>query len=262
MALIRDDAICIRHWDWSETSQTVTLLGRESGLIRGIAKGAKREDARFSGGLEILTRGEVLAVSRPTAQLATLTAWDLQETFPALRTSLRAFYCGMYFADLVQNLVSESDPHPALFDEMVGALRGLGAGVGEERSLLRFQWSVLTEAGYRPELEEDVASGGPLAEASTYAFRPGQGGLSRDPTLEAPGSPSQTAQGPAWRVRSDTVRLLRGLSAGSRETVAAALPESLDRANRLLAMYVREILGRQPAAMEGVFALAMKNPGR
>jgi DNA repair protein RecO (recombination protein O) len=234
VALVTDDAVCIRHWDWSETSQTVTLLGRKTGLIRGIAKGSKREGARFSGGLEILTRGQVLAVARPNAPLATLTAWDLQETFPALRSSLRAFYCGMYFADLVQNLVSEHDPHPVLFDELVGALRDLNEPGGEERALLRFQWSVLNEAGYRPELDEDVTSGGRLTEAVTYAFRPGHGGLSRDPALEGPSpGPLQTAQGPAWRVRGETVRLLRALASGSRETVASALPESLERANRL-----------------------------
>jgi DNA repair protein RecO (recombination protein O) len=271
VALLRDDAVCIRHWDWSETSQTVALLGRESGLIRGIAKGAKRENARFSGGLEVLTRGEVLAVARPGAALATLTSWDLQETFPAMRRSLRAFYCGMYFADLVQHLVSEGDPHPALFDELLTALRGLDTPDGAERALLRFQWGALSEAGYRPELDADVATGGVLAEAPSYGFCPGQGGLSRDPALAGPagggrngGRPeaAQTAQGPVWRVRSDTVRLLRGLSAGAAETVSAALPESLDRANRLLALYVREILGRQPAAMSGVFAHALGVPAR
>lgn len=260
MAVLRDEAVCIRQWDWSETSQTVTLLGRETGLIRGIAKGAKRENSQFSGGLETLTRGELLAVTRPSAQLATLTAWDLQETFPALRRSLRAFYCGMYFADLVQHLVSEADPHPVLFDALVDSLRGLEDVGGEELALLRFQWAVLSEAGYRPELDSDVTTGGPLIEASSYGFRPAQGGLGPDPALSS--LPLQTAQGPVWRVRSDTVKLLRGLSVGAPEALGSARPDSLDRANRLLALYVREILGRQPAAMPGIFADAFKVPAR
>jgi DNA repair protein RecO len=249
---LRDDAVCIRHWDWSETSQTVALLGRETGLIRGLAKGAKRENARFSGGLEILTRGELLAVSKPGAGLATLTSWDLRETYPALRRSLRAFYCGMYFADLVQHLVSEGDPHPALFDLLIQSLRQLDEPAGPEKALLKFQWGVLSEAGYRPELDQDVLSGQALDEAPTYGFRPQQGGLSRDPAAETKGAAQ--AAGAVWRVRGDTVRLLRGLSGSPLEAAASARPESLDRANRLLAMYVREILGRQPAAMSCVFA--------
>ena len=42
MPTISDYAICIRRWDFSETSQTVSLFTRESGIIRGLAKGAKR----------------------------------------------------------------------------------------------------------------------------------------------------------------------------------------------------------------------------
>ena len=51
-----DQAICIRHWDYSETSQTVGLFGRTLGCFRGLAKGARRERGSFSGGLDLLTR--------------------------------------------------------------------------------------------------------------------------------------------------------------------------------------------------------------
>src|SRR4051812_20305466 len=60
MAAVTDQAVCIRQWDWSETSQTVSLFGRETGVVRAIAKGSKREHSRFSGGLEVMTRGEMI----------------------------------------------------------------------------------------------------------------------------------------------------------------------------------------------------------
>lgn len=249
LALVRDEAVCIRQWDWSETSQTVSLFGRQSGLVRGIAKGAKREKGRFSGGLEVLSRGEILASIRPGAGLATVTAWDLRETYPILRRSLRAFYCGMYFADLVQNLVSEHDPHPALYDALVAALGALGAPGLTESTLLRFQWAALAEAGYRPELARDVATAGPLADAPTYGFRPREGGISRDPALGGRGP-----GGPVWRVRGETIHLLRRLSAGEDPAATDASAATVARANRLLAWYVREVLGRQPASMSGVFS--------
>ena len=72
MATVTDDAVCIRQWDWSETSQTVSVFAREHGLLRGVAKGSKRENSRFSGGLEVLTRGEVMAIVKPTAEMANL----------------------------------------------------------------------------------------------------------------------------------------------------------------------------------------------
>jgi len=76
---LTDDAIALRHWEYSETSQTVALFTRTHGLLRAMAKGAKREKSNFSGGIETLTRGRAVAIVKQTTDLATLTAWDLLE---------------------------------------------------------------------------------------------------------------------------------------------------------------------------------------
>ncbi|MEY3021187.1 MAG: hypothetical protein RIS86_383, partial [Planctomycetota bacterium] len=76
-----DQAICIRQWDWSETSQTVSLFCRAHGVLRGLAKGARRERGSFSGGIDLLARGEVVAVTKPDRELQTLTAWTLLQIF-------------------------------------------------------------------------------------------------------------------------------------------------------------------------------------
>jgi DNA repair protein RecO (recombination protein O) len=247
----KDEAVCIRQWDWSETSQTVSLFGRESGVLRAVAKGAKRERGPFSGGLEVLTRGEMIAISKAPPAMATLTAWDLRETFGAVRQSLGAFRAGMYLVDLVHHAVTDADPHPALFDALVSALRALGVGDAaparrESEAVLRFEWATLSETGYRPELHRDVAGGGGgLVDSPTYAFSPRLGGLTAD-----------TGLADVWRVRSETVRVLRAIDAGGEEAgpegcggLSAFPTGSVARASLLLAHYLREILGREPPAM-------------
>ena len=124
MPPVHDIALCIRHWDWSETSQTVSLFTRTHGLIRGIAKGSKREKSNFSGGIELLTRGQALFILKPAADLANLTAWDLQETFPAIRRNLSSFYSAMYMADLLQHIEDiEPDQRLVLHDEHHGTVQ-------------------------------------------------------------------------------------------------------------------------------------------
>ena len=90
MAAQHDQALCIRQWDFSETSQTVSLFGRTLGCLRGLAKGSRRERGSFSGGIDVLTRGEVGVILKRDRELATLTEWDTQETFPRLREDLTA----------------------------------------------------------------------------------------------------------------------------------------------------------------------------
>lgn len=244
-----DQAVCIRVWDWSETSQTVSLFARDQGLLRGLAKGSKRENSQFSGGFEPLTRGELLAIVKPSSDLATLTAWDLQETFPALRRSLSSFYSGMYMADLVQHALHEHDPHPILFDQFLTALRMLGAPDNDRRAVLQFQWATLVEAGYRPELDLDASSGSPLTDARTFAFAPHLGGFVADATES---NITRPISGPIWRVRAETLATLRELAADPASLTAAA-PEALDRATRLLAAHLREVLGRELPSMRHLF---------
>ena len=249
MPTVRDQAVCVRHWDWSETSQTVSLFTRQHGLIRGIAKGARREKSPFSGGLELLTRGEVVAIVKPSGALATITAWDLQESFPALRRSLSAFNAGMYLADLVCHAITDEDPHPALFDALLGSLRVIGESPAE--AMLRFQWAALVETGYKPALGHP--GGG--RSGAVYSFSPRAGGLV---TLgEAEGDDARSA--PVWRVRAATVELLRYLDAGEPIGDDSA---SVDRANRLLAAYVREIFGRDLPTARWVFNDRRADDGR
>ena len=63
------------------------------------------------------------------------------------------------------------------------------------------------------------------------------------------GTVADTGQQDRWRVRPATITLLRSLASGS----SIEDDESLDRANRLLACYARELLGDEPPAMRWAF---------
>jgi DNA repair protein RecO (recombination protein O) len=249
--IVTDQAICIRQWDWSETSQTVSLFGRESGVIRGVAKGSKREKSQFSGGLEVLTRGEFMASIKNTDNLALLTAWDLQETFPAARATLSAFYAGMTLLDLVHHAVRDNDPHPPLYDALLLGLRQLGSEAADRRAVLEFLWTVLAETGHQPEVWQDVRTSEPLPPAPVYAFAPNLGGLTRD---GASPFDAATPVGDLWRVRSETIELLRSLETPEAEAALYNTSDAtVERATRLLALYFRDVFGCEPASLRRIY---------
>jgi len=242
MPTITDQAVCIRRWDFSETSQTVSLFTREHGIIRGLGKGAKRAKGAFSGGFDVLTRGQVVAISKPGAELATFTQWHLEEVFRAARTSSAGNRAAVYMADLVHHMMREHDPHPRAFDTLVDALRDMEGSRFPEWPLLHFQWVVLDEAGYRPELSRDADSGAAIpAGAATLTFSSASGGV-------VSGGP-----GPGrWGVRRQTIELLRAVAGD--QIVYQPAEAAVRRANRLLASYIRDILGFEPAAMRWAFS--------
>lgn len=243
MPRFKDQAICIRDLDWSETSQVVVLLTETRGKVRGIAKGSRRMSpsgiARFSGGVDLLTAGEVVATTRPSSELAAITEWDLQANFFPLRRDLRGQRVGMYAADLCNALLADEDPHPVVYGLLRELLETLCATAGEalaiEAALLRFQWGLLEDLGYKPELAQDVRRGGALERVKTYTFDPTAGGLTSDKGIAD------------WRVRSETVAALRAAAAG--EALREIEAMTLERANRLLCVYVRTILDKELPTM-------------
>lgn len=269
MPRIKDQAICIRFMDWSESSQIVTLLCQEHGKLSGLAKGSKRTSpsstARYSGGFELMTMGQVVAVVKPTTDLATLTEWDLQQPYWHLRQHLRAQQLGFYAADLARAFLADHDPHPQTFAALADLLANLANADHREMAILWYQWRLLADCGFRPQLEYDVRTGKPLVSISTpqsksrptlhatdheiayHLFDPQSGGL----TIR-----STEAEEGCWRIRDATVQLLHQLSVCSldqndpmRDIDPHTSSETIDRANQLLCVYARSILDRQLPTM-------------
>ncbi|MDG2095405.1 MAG: DNA repair protein RecO [Phycisphaerales bacterium] len=242
MPRITDNAICLRRWDFSETSQTVSVLTLEHGLLRGLAKGSKRSDGRFSGGFDLLTRGQVSLIMKPGKDLMTITEWHLNEVYWAARQHLVANRAGIYMVDLTHRMLKEQDPHPEVFMALDSALKACTERTRIGIETLIYQWRLLEACGYRPQLDCDAGTGEPLEEgAEVIRFSPIQGGV-----IES------TQEGDAVKVRRSTIELLRNIARGD-FIAAAADVEGVPRANRLLAVCFRSLLGEAPDAMQWAF---------
>ncbi len=227
-----EPSLCVRYWDWSETSQVVSLFTRTRGVVRVLAKGSKRPGTPYSGGVEALTLGDAGIVFKSSTDLSLLTEWDLRDPMLHLRSSLSAFHAAHFIADTIRHLIIDADPHPALFDQSVAALKELaGPSRVVHAVLARFQWAALVEAGYKPELRVDVTTRRPIAHDAEVAFDPALGGVI---SAGGPGS---------WRLSPETLDVLRRLDA-SEPARRRAPAQSVERASRFLATYTGWLVGR------------------
>jgi len=265
--MIQDHAICVRTWDWSETSQTAVLLTREHGMVRVLAKGSKRDRSAFSGGLELCTAGQMNAIIRPNSDLTLLTQWDLLEQMSGIRKNLRSYSVSMLGIDLIPRLIQDHDPHPEVHDALLTLLHDCSAYVpsnGDDldtRSLSMlawYLWHILVAVGAMPIVDHDVLTGDPLEPSSVYGFSAQLGGITQDPITGNTSNPSTLSQddSPVWRVRAQTVQLMGQL--GGSPPCTFFLNESKDqiqRLARLLGAYIRERTGTDIPAMNWLLDL-------
>ncbi|MEM7627858.1 MAG: DNA repair protein RecO [Planctomycetota bacterium] len=214
-----EQAICLRAWDWSETSQTVAFFTPAHGIVRALAKGSRRERTPYSGGLEPMTLGETVIYHKRTHDLATLASWALIDPMQHARRSLEAYNACLLICEILQRCFLPADPHPRVFDAAWSSLQRIGGArvergsAGVPAATLGLVWAVVDDLGHRPELERSASDGAPLEDAPVYGFSPESGGLLPDP--------GRSDVAGIWRVRGETVQLLQALASDNASPVSA-----------------------------------------
>ena len=244
MALVHDRCICLRKTEYSETSQILTLLCREYGITRVIAKGAHRKTkagaSKFGGGIDLLDVGQAVFTHDPARELVPLVEWDLQEGHLELRRDLRGIYLGLYAAELVSRLIEEHDPHPDVFDQLERTLAGLASGRREE-VFLAFQLDLLRDSGYLAELFNCAGCGAVLSDSGAVYFSPARGGVvCRN---------CEGATPDRLEFDSRLLRLLQGIVSlprtnGALQRLPQLTRRQTDPINRIFAEHVQHTLGR------------------
>jgi DNA repair protein RecO (recombination protein O) len=238
MATEKAVALVLRTTDWSESSRIATLWTREFGKVRALAKGGRRLKSNFESALDLLTLCRIVVLRKSSGSLDLLTEAQVVERFARLRQSLPALYAAYYIAELLADWTQEYDPHPALFDEALAALRDLGQpGVEAGPRVARFELATLRELGYTPALEGCAACGAAAVVSADrgVAFSPAAGGVvcadcrprHRDACPLSPGG---------WRVLREEARSWR-------ETWDPAVRNEV---RQVLNRYVTYLWGRRP----------------
>ncbi len=144
-------AFLLHSTAYRETSLIADLFTRDHGRIAAVAKGAKRPRSALRAVL--MQFQPLVATWSGNRELRTLI--DVQWTggLPSPRGD--ALLCAFYLNELLMRLLAREDAHPELYDAYERALLALSQEAPPEETLRRFEWSLLREAGYAPDLERD-----------------------------------------------------------------------------------------------------------
>ncbi|GED98472.1 DNA repair protein RecO [Gordonia crocea] len=154
MRFYRDEAVVLRQHKLGEADRIITLLTRQHGLVRAVAKGVRRTRSKFGARLEPFAHVDVCLY--PGRNLDTITQ---VQSIDALADEIVADY-GRYTTacavlETAERLAGEERaPAPDLHRLTVGALRALAAQTRDNQLILdAFLLRAMHCAGWMPALE-------------------------------------------------------------------------------------------------------------
>jgi len=161
VAPVKSRAIVLRRYPLGETSRVVVCYTREHGKVRLIAKGIRKGGGRFGAALDPFVVSGVVFYLRRGRGLSLVSQAETEREFRRIRGDIvRQAYAAVAL-ELVDRLVADQAPDPALFDRMSEALAGLDASPEEDLGplLWSFVLFLADSLGYAPELEKCVMCG-------------------------------------------------------------------------------------------------------
>jgi len=243
----RENAICLRTTDFSETSQVVQFLTRGQGVVRLLAKGTKRPKSKSGGMIDLLAEGELIYSHGGRETLGTLMEFSETVARGDLRADGRRLNMALFALEAAGEMLAEGDAHAEVFDLLHHTLIRLGQSDAPlEAVLAYFQWRLLRHVGVLGDLSGCVGCG--------QGVEPADGEASR--TAEAVWIFSSSMGGLLCRaceataveqcpVPPDALRglaVLRQVSAGRRQPLTVPCARAV---NRVLAYHLQHQRGKR-----------------
>lgn len=192
--LIRDEGVVLRSYKLGEADRIVSVLTRDRGRVRAVAKGVRRTTSKVGARLEPLGHVDVQFFTAPGRSLETVTQVESITSYgDRLSGDYGRWTAGQAMVEAAEKLTPE-EGHPALqqFLLLVGGLRALVANEHDHGLVLdAFLLRSLSVAGWAPSFFDCARCGEP---GPHRAFHLGAGGvLCADCRLSGSANPSAPA---------------------------------------------------------------------
>jgi DNA repair protein RecO (recombination protein O) len=176
MGLHTSEAILLDVFDLHETDRIVTLLTRDAGKRRGVARNARRKYSRFAGQLQPLAKVRATWFEKEGRDLARISAVELLRPAQGLQGDLEGILLGSYLAEHMLEFAQENEAGDHLYRLLDSTLEALLAGADRSLAARYFEAWVLRLSGIFPPPHECPLCGGPFGAAGA-ALAAGEGSL-------------------------------------------------------------------------------------
>jgi DNA repair protein RecO (recombination protein O) len=152
MPLIETESIVLKSYNLAEADRIVVLLTHDHGVVRGVAKGAKRLKSRFGSGLEPFSEVRATYFQKENLELVSLQRTDLIRSNFAIASEPAFLQKFSYLADLLILLLPPHDPNEKAYRMLRASIDAASREAGSLAAVgVYFELWLLKLAGYLPD---------------------------------------------------------------------------------------------------------------
>jgi DNA repair protein RecO (recombination protein O) len=178
MNLRKTRALVSKTMKMSNSSKLATLITEKHGLVKVVAKGARRPKSIFGASLEPITLINCIYHHKDTRELQTISSTDIIEPYSDIKSDIFMLTIASCIVEISQSHTALEDPTAGTFDLAVNSLDELAQSRPNDakKHLWRFVLRLLDAAGYSPVLDKCLACGKKPSHSSVF-FSFGDGGF-------------------------------------------------------------------------------------
>lgn len=157
MPLIETEAIVLRTHRLGEADKIVSLLTRQLGRIRAVAKGAFSRRGRYGAALEPLSYIRVWVYDRENRDLQRIGSAEIVESFFEIQRDFRVQLACQYLAEVADRFLPDREVNERVFRLILVVLRAFKRFGEVNRPLVFFNYWLLRLGGFLPDLSRCMA---------------------------------------------------------------------------------------------------------
>lgn len=138
MALVETEAIVLRTYNLAEADKIAVCLTRHTGLVRAVARGAKRLKSRFGAGLEPFTLIALSYYEKEGRELVSLRQAEIMRSYFGLSGNVEAVAALAYLSELVIEFAPPHEPNERLFRMVNACIEAIAQRPAETDAITRY----------------------------------------------------------------------------------------------------------------------------
>ena len=170
----KTNTIILKRINYGEADRIITVITKDYGKLRLLAKGVRKSTSKLAGGIELFSESNIQYI-KGKGDIDTLVSARIYRNFSNISKNLKTTNAGYEVISTI-DLVTEHNAENAYYKLLLNTLELLDDGLSDSLVLGIFYARLLEISGHSLNLNKDI-SGNNLSEENNYIYNFESGGF-------------------------------------------------------------------------------------